>query len=498
MAAKVKRSENLLTRIADRTGMTDAGKEWIISALDPFHDNPINVLGYPDGSVSKNIVQVIKQSQVITAPPNCTVNWDCQIVQWPWVNATALVNAVADITVSGAINPGLAPNSMFGCEVSGTATPQLAGGLTAWTCPAGGDMSIASVANGMTGTPTYASSQLVLPPVYQVGKRRIIAAGFEVYNTSAQLYRGGTVCVYRSPVEDVDTANVMMEAVTDASLSLQQIVPAKTIVMEAPPANSGAALLLPYSRQWDAENGCYVVGAVNSVELAPHNDMSLVPFITDNSSPVTKNTYTTNPVIITMNNIGWSSPFSFATPVGLQVNQMDLAGAYFTGLANQSSLTINWTLYLERFPSFDDKDLVVLAKPPPERDDIALRFYSHAVNQLPTGVPVKENGLGDWFADAIGTASDFIAPVLSAIPHPAAQGMGMVLKGANAVINKDRIPQGLVPSNARTPRQEAATVAVKNKNAFIREKNIAVRAKNAEIRARKALKAEKKVIKKIK
>jgi hypothetical protein len=38
----------------------------------------------------------------------------------------------------------------------------------------------------------------------------------------------------------------------------------------------------------------------------------------------------------------------------------------------------------------------------------------------------KENGLGDWFRDAINTASNIVSPVMSMIPHPVAQGIGKV------------------------------------------------------------------------
>jgi len=108
------------------------------------------------------------------------------------------------------------------------------------------------------------------------------------------------------------------------------------------------------------------------------------------------------------------------------------------------------------------------------------------------------NGLGDWFKDAIGTASDFIAPVLSAIPHPAAQGMGMALKMGNALVNKDYSQEVKAASdNARmftepVIRQPRIKVVKANRNADIRAKNALIRVKNEEIRARKALKGAKK------
>jgi len=45
---------------------------------------------------------------------------------------------------------------------------------------------------------------------------------------------------------------------------------------------------------------------------------------------------------------------------------------------------------------------------------------------LPVGVMQKENGLGDWFRDAVSTVSEIVSPVMSMIPHPAAQAIGKV------------------------------------------------------------------------
>jgi len=496
MTSKVKRSENMLSKLGEQLGMTDAGKSWVTASLDPFHDNPIDSKGYPDGSISKNIVQTIKQSMTITSPPGLatTATWDCHVVQWPWANKVPITAFKDGLNGSGTTpHYGAAP---YGAISVDPIQATFCGGLSAYACPTGHSSAVSDMIAGLAAN-TASNTSLVLPNPYRVGKRRIIGIGFEVYNVSAQLYRGGSVTCYRQPVESFDDAQTTTFAVASAGVGIN-IVASKIINMSSPPANPAAALLMPYSRQWDAEQGCYCVGAFNTAELANHNSYPLTVVINDpytiDGSHTDNNSYCTPLANYTTTLTGSQVLYG---PGVVDLIQIDQTGAYFTGLTPQSSLLINYTIYLERFPTFDDQDLIVLAKPPPERDDIALKFYSHASDQLPVGVPVKENGLGDWFKDVIGTASDFIAPVLSAIPHPAAQGVGMLIKGTNAVVNRDRVPE-LPPSNARssapayTPRQEAAKVAVKNKNVLVRAKNAEIRAKNEEIRARKALKATKK------
>jgi len=104
------------------------------------------------------------------------------------------------------------------------------------------------------------------------------------------------------------------------------------------------------------------------------------------------------------------------------------SGAYFTGLSNSTTLQLNATYYIERFPTQQDSALVVLARNSCHGDHIALDLYSEIIKEMPVGVPQRMNGLGEWFADAVSTATDFISPVLSAIPLPMAQAAGAGLK----------------------------------------------------------------------
>jgi hypothetical protein len=43
------------------------------------------------------------------------------------------------------------------------------------------------------------------------------------------------------------------------------------------------------------------------------------------------------------------------------------------------------------------------------------------------------NGLGEWFADAVSEAANFVAPVLGAIPTPFTQGLSGIAKTAGNV-----------------------------------------------------------------
>jgi len=95
-----------------------------------------------------------------------------------------------------------------------------------------------------------------------------------------------------------------------------------------------------------------------------------------------------------------------------------------------------------------------------------MELYSEVIRQMPVGVPQKMNGLGEWFSDAVSAASDFISPVLSAIPHPIAQGASAALRGAAGVTKKimgSEVAPGKVyqsnPMSAQKPKPKAKAIA---------------------------------------
>lgn len=162
-------------------------------------------------------------------------------------------------------------------------------------------------------------------------------------------------------------------------------------------------------------------------------------------------------------------------PVNVGVSFMqnfNHSGAYFTGLSPTTTLQLNAIYYIERFPSQQESDLVVLARHSCREDKIAMELYAQIIREMPVGVPQRMNGLGEWFADAVSSASDFIAPVLSAIPIPQAQVAAMAVKSAGgiakAIMGKKEAPgqtysaQGANVS-ASKPKSKAVVLQPKKK-----------------------------------
>jgi hypothetical protein len=143
-------------------------------------------------------------------------------------------------------------------------------------------------------------------------------------------------------------------------------------------------------------------------------------------------------------------------------------GEIYSGLSDQTVLTINQNCFLEKFPGPDDREVLPLATLSAEYDPDVLDLYSRIVSDLPVAVPVMENGLGDWFYDAASTAAKYLGPVLSALPHPMLKGAGVALEGLSSVMEGNNKPkkkrkqtqqaakQNLPPPNSWGPMVPAA------------------------------------------
>jgi len=205
---------------------------------------------------------------------------------------------------------------------------------------------------------------------------------------------------------------------------------ASIVLMDAPPQTVSEALRLPNARQWDAREGCYVISPLHHSEIPIH--------LANYTQPMY---YVDSPGDSAMYGPGVGvqayAPFSALTPpvnipnLGDQhFMNFDQCGAIFTGLNPQTTLTVNFRMYIEVFPS-SSSALSNFSKPSPLNDRFALDLYSEICHKSPVGVEVKFNGLGDWFIDGINAVKDMVAPyagpILKQMKHPAAQALGAML-----------------------------------------------------------------------
>jgi len=420
------RASSVLESLVSNSTLTPAGKDWILCAVDPFHDRDIEAKGFPDLETSATLVQCVKQQLVVSAPGSVTGNWDVNITLFP--NLFQQDSTQFQMT-GNSVNAGSFTPSNYGV-----------GGLVCHAVPSGQNTWQSAIS-----TPSVTYSGISLPDNFAQGPFRVIGMGFEVVNATAEIYRQGSVTVYRQPAQIGPDFSLCIFNIPG---TLSSNVPVQ--VIRQPPASLANALLLNGSRTWEASKGAYVVSRLNSVD----NPLSQV----DNAMPI----WIASGIIDSA--LGYSTACTMATPQSTTVGQyfhvaldkiqpFDISGAYFIGLSQQTTLTITVRWYIERNPTPDEPDLVVLATPSPRYDPKALEIYSEAMYSIPPGVPVNQNPAGEFFRTIVSNLkrnAPKIGRLISDVTGFAPAAMAGNLVGAAAGMVETQITRRTKPNGAVT------------------------------------------------
>lgn len=425
MNASGRRAARYLDYLPKVSTLTEDGKNWLIAALDPFHDLDISPRGYPDINLSPCVMQLVKQTVQFSCPSDITSGtWDLSLFSLPWWTVDSFCNL--PIT-----------NNVIDTSTAGSATQYSLGGVTAIACPTG---TVSwDPTNGPSGS-GITTTAIGLNDSYFAGASRVVAAGFEAVNTTSKLYKQGQVIVYRQP-QPVPTGTAFMHA-SDGSSGYVVTGGGSYCRMSPPPGSPQQAMLLIGSRQWEASEGAYCVVTFNSLDLPADGDEWVDPVIqpSEDQGNVPSKGFVPNPYIAG----AWNS-----APQLMSMSPQNMSGMYFTGLSLQTTIAITLNVYVERFPSLDETDLVVLAKPSPAYDVFAQQLYTHALRDMPPGVPQYENGIGDWFAGVVSKVGSVVSKLTGSIPHPIAQAVSAGTGAASAVADAF-----IAPPNARLPAKQ--------------------------------------------
>lgn len=385
-------------------GLTADGEQWLMRALDPFHDDNLEKVGFPDHTSSPSVVIETMTMQTISCPAALAgANWDCHVVQTPL--AIANDNVAQWVYNSGANTDGtgLTPNVGI-LDFDPVGVFAQFGGLTI-DCVSSGAASFAQIPT-VGGRFTIDASQTLVDTiggsVGDVGRARLVASGFEIENTTAPLYRQGALTVYSSP----SSQGLKTVRPADATGTVVRgQVALKTFA--APPRTEGKARLFHGSRTWHAENGCYVPARINSLVNPPQDyagELWLAEaadnnFIYPSFAPAALSV-TISPGVTLANACGNQYP-NMILPI-------DNTGAYLTGLSPQTTLTIIVRQTWEFFPS-SNSTLARVAQPSPMYDHKALEMYSHILRTLPVGTVRGDNDGGKWYRGVL-TIAKSVAP----------------------------------------------------------------------------------------
>jgi hypothetical protein len=362
--------------------LSKEGKDWLLCALDPFHDVNNIPVGYPDSNAGLSTTQLYTKTFQISAPPGAAANWDALIGNAGFSYGSSLnfrPTTSTDFNTKITYDHDNASISIYPIYANSSDTGQ----NLWWNWTAGGAHT------------NFTSTGVGNLQGYQSG--RIIAQGIEIHNTTSSLYKQGTVVVGSVP------RNADVGAVNFKDDNASPYDPQENVVntISAPPLNQSNAALFPNSKTWPAERGAYLINTFCSVDnpvgrpIAKHLEYQWA------GSENAINTVTAMAFGSDQNVVG--TPF---------INdQLNLSYAYFTGLSNETTLQVTVKTYFEIFPSYYDT-FVSVATPSPAYDVRALALYSALVQHLPPGVPVDMNPSGEYFQIVLDLLRKYAPAVL--------------------------------------------------------------------------------------
>jgi len=434
------RSKDPMEELCKQRLITPEACDWVKSALDPFHDLQLEHLrGYPDVATEPTVVVKIRQAVTVSKPVGLGVGetWDCHIVTSPIdfspcdtssveaARATPFGDSARPTTngVAGLVSmaQGAAPVArMDGLLINSVPSSSVGGANMTYTpghCP--------SVAGS-----GYQLQQINLDDYLDfettdLGVYRLLYSGFEVVNTTAQIYKQGAVTVYEygnSFEMGASMPQTMAGLPSPAHLAAPFSQP--TTYFRCPPNTLAEAKIMPGSHSWAAQDGTYntakfqsenkfqsmtrrpwIIGQNNSA--APNDggyaDETYGSFISDRSLAYANMTITGNPGDGAL----YGGPMHFS--------QMNTTGAYFTGLSEQTTLFVTWRVAIERLPSANKPAFLALAQPSATFDPNALVLYNMVANVLPPGCPQGYNDMGKWFrwiSDAAQKSIPAVYPIV--------------------------------------------------------------------------------------
>jgi len=454
-----RRARAVINRLLGERKLTETGLAWLVAATDPFHDSAVTPTGFPDLNSTNTLVQCYTQTAAITAPSSAgSGSWDAHFLFCPVLGSAYSDPVLTPFTYTA--------NSFSFATSGGIGAPLYSG----YNCVAG--------AQGFSLISTAAASLTVTqqsPPRRAYGgEYRLVAAGFEVTNTTAELYKGGAVTAWRAPNTPSRLVNVYNSAATTTT-------PITVYCGNAPPTDQGKAQLYPTAKTWGASDGVYgiatLIGETNPFVIANATQPFFVqaPSSTDLAAGNTVPCWTSATTQV-LGNATMQAMIPYAWH-----------GAMFTGLPNQSALQFTTKYYVERCPSVSEPDFLVLARPPPDFDPMALEIYTRSVCELPVAVPVDENPLGEWFNDVLDTVSEW-APKIGGVIGGHGATLGNVLGNLAGKSATERRAEISAPSEgvlAQAPKQSYVPRPISQPAQRIKRPPIAAATKTKRRRQRK-------------
>jgi len=260
---------------------------------------------------------------------------------------------------------------------------------------------------------------------------RTIGVAFEVTNTTAEVYKQGSVTVSALPEVLCDGSCIV---VSDTNATPWEDAQFQLDWGPTYAATVSQLQAIPSSATWAASEGVYAIPRLTMDPLTTHPSVCSRALAWGQNGVM----YAQSPTGVQVIN-GKSFPEMFS----LQPNGFSPMQAFFSGLSNESSLTLTFRVIKEYFPGVG-ATLLPIASPSPAYDPYVLAMYSEMVKTLPCAVPVTMNPAGEYFRKvlrAAAQAAQIMAPVFGSYAPVVQLGAAAALAALpkKKVVNKAAI-----------------------------------------------------------
>lgn len=414
--------------------LSEAGRQWLTCALDPFHDSKLSVSGLPDAECGRTVCQLKQNQFQLTAPAGTVGTWDAVVFNTRLdSNITAYLGKMLEWNYTRNIADPATYLSYASKSVM-SICPSVAGiglgTLNAFTWTSSNPGRAFFPSTGFTA-PDYAG--YVSPNIGSAtsvrtsgARYRVIGMGWEIVNTTPAISAGGTATCVRVPSR-TETINgrvlkdVGVSAFSAATSVADSSADKPVATIDFPPAFLGDALEQG-AKSWQAADGAYVVNqldlndckmtATTSRPVCVMADRDIAAANSVSYGAFQYNCYgTLTDVYDSAQNC------VFPTEEGIQThfNASDACAVYLTGLPLATTLTVTLRVFVEIEPRSNDdalRALAPLAGTSPCIDLRALSHYQAACRNFPPAVKVGDNESGDWW-ELCKDLLQYAAPVVA-------------------------------------------------------------------------------------
>lgn len=400
--------------------LTERGKDYLKIVLDPYHDYHVRATGVPTLNAGSTYLRNIRLRNSLVVPalvPGVTA-WELHVMTTPVFCAQGA--AVLNSRQSG--TGPIADRYRVKNTINGFSNINEVSHICYAWVPINDPLGLMSnnvIFNALPiGSPEW-------------GSYRLVSSGFEVHNSTPELYRSGTVTTWRAN-NTCETSNLRLADMNGIALTRNY---------NGIPATLALANQFPTSRTWEAASGCYVVSSPDFNDVGFKSfDEGCVVIRTGAATAQTRHSIIVGG-ICDVDVPGEESPLVFRSG-------FVPSGAIFSSIAPESTFTLDCRVIVEVSPDLSTSDLSI-ASQPTAADPVAMELAALAMANLPSGVPASFNAAGDWFRmalKAIGAAAPLVAGLVPHAGVKAALNVGGVV--ANAASGALDARQRVLASNS--------------------------------------------------